>query len=86
MVFDPDKMKWLKVNPREFADHAAPATPGSISIEEDDDPFAGIDDLPDERSRIAPGMGGANKENSTTGGMDDNWNLGEEFDLCQSFI
>lgn len=95
MVFDPDKMKWLKVNPKELAAHNAdptnpnPLTPGSISglgDDDDDDPFAGIDDLPDERSKIAPGMGAANKENAGAGGMDDDWNLGEEFDLGQRFI
>ena len=86
MVFDPDKMTWLKVNQRELSDPVNPLTPGSASIEEDEDPFAGIDDLPDERAKVQPGMGGANKENSAAGGMDDDWNLGEEFDLGQRFI
>jgi hypothetical protein len=88
MVFDPEKMKWLKVNPRELSgagEGANPLTPGSISaLDDEDDPFAGIDDLPDERAKIAPGMGGANKENSAV--EEDNWNLGEEFDLGQRFI
>jgi hypothetical protein len=82
MVFDPEKMKWLKVDTRQLENNNA-LTPGSVSIEEDDDPFAGIDDLKDERSKILPGMGGVNKENAS---MDDNWNLGEEFDLGQRFI
>ncbi|KIV98932.1 uncharacterized protein PV09_09318 [Verruconis gallopava] len=83
MVFDPEKHKWLKVDPRQLDRHDKPLTPGSVSIEEDDDPFAGIEDLPDERSKITPGMGGINKENNV---MDDDWNLGEEFDLGQRFI
>ena len=86
MVFDPERMKWLKVNHRELAGPANLLSPGSVSIEDDEDPFAGIDDLPDERSRITPGMGGANKENPGHGRMDDDWNLGEEFDLGQRFI
>jgi len=86
MVFDPEKMKWLKVNQRELGNSANPFTPGSVSLEEDEDPFAGIDDLQDERAKIAPGMGGANKENSSSGKMDEDWNLGEEFDLGQRFI
>lgn len=83
MVFDPDKMKWLKVDPRQLEAHQA-LTPGSVSMEDEDDPFAGIDDLPDERSKVAPGMGGVNKENASA--ADDDWNLGEEFDLGQRFI
>jgi hypothetical protein len=82
MVFDPEKMKWLKVDSRQL-DAANPLTPGSISIEEEEDPFAGIDDLPDERTKVMPGMGGVNKENAS---MDDDWNLGEEFDLGMRFI
>jgi hypothetical protein len=82
MVFDPEKMKWLKVDSR-LLESQNPLTPGSVSIEEEDDPFAGIDDLADERAKIQPGMGAANKENDA---MDSDWNLGEEFDLGQRFI
>lgn len=85
MVFDPDRMKWLKVDPRQSMDPTHPATPGSVSIEDDDDPFAGIDDLPDERAKVMAGAGAANKENDSTMGGDD-WALGEEFDLGQRFI
>jgi hypothetical protein len=84
MVFDPERMKWLKVDPRSFADPSNTLTPGSVSIEDEDDPFAGIDDLPDDRANIAPGSGGANKENE--GPQADEWALGEEFDLGPTFI
>ncbi|TID20255.1 hypothetical protein E6O75_ATG07715 [Venturia nashicola] len=89
MVFDPDRMKWLKVDPRTLADPDKPLSPGSVSVEEDDDPFAGIEDLADENRKITPGAGGANKENegSVTGAsMSDEWALGEEFDLGPTFI
>lgn len=89
MVFDPDRMKWLKVDPRTFADPNKALSPGSVSIEDEEDPFAGIDDLPDETRKITPGAGGANKENegSAAGAsMGDEWALGEEFDLGPTFI
>jgi hypothetical protein len=88
MVFDPDRMKWLKVDPRTFADPSKALAPGSVSIEDEDDPFAGIDDLPDENRQITPGAGGANKENEGAGGgaAMDEWALGEEFDLGPTFI
>lgn len=89
MVFDPDRMKWLKVDPRTFADPRKSLSPGSVSIEDEDDPFAGIDDLPDESKKITAGAGGANKENEGAGGgaaMGDEWALGEEFDLGPTFI
>lgn len=89
MVFDPDRMKWLKVDPRSFGDPNKPLSPGSVSMEDDVDPFAGIEDLPDESRKITPGAGGANKENerSVTGApMSDEWALGEEFDLGPTFI
>ncbi|QDS76998.1 hypothetical protein FKW77_005992 [Venturia effusa] len=89
MVFDPDRMKWLKVDPRTFGDPNKPLSPGSVSIEDDDDPFAGIEDLPNEERKITPGAGGANKENeSSVAGapMSEEWALGEEFDLGPTFI
>jgi hypothetical protein len=85
MVFDPDRMKWLKVDPRSLTNNfdSSQLTPGSVSIDDEEDPFAGIDDLPDEKSsKVIPGSGGANKENEAGG----DWALGEEFDLGPTFI
>jgi hypothetical protein len=86
MVFDPDRMKWLKVDPRTLTNNfdSSQLTPGSVSIDDEEDPFAGIDDLPDEKSsKVMPGSGGANKENEAGGG---DWAIGEEFDLGPTFI
>jgi hypothetical protein len=86
MVFDPDRMKWLKVDPRSLTntfDHNQ-LTPGSVSMDDEEDPFAGIEDLPDEKSKVAAGAGGANKENEVGPAAD--WALGEEFDLGPTFI
>jgi hypothetical protein len=87
MVFDPQRMTWLKVDPRSLAsDPMAGGYAGtaSISVDEDeDDPFAGIEDLGDEKTaKVQPGAGGihsADKENQ-------DWAVGEEFDLGPAFI
>jgi hypothetical protein len=91
MVFDPQQMKWLKLDSRSMHLHAldpglltmASTAPGSISVEEEEDPFADIPDLKDEKAAIiAPGAGGildSGKENT-------DWVVGEEFDLGPSFI
>lgn len=55
MVFDPRQMKWLKL--KEGRDVSGPLSP-SITDGEEEDAFAGIDDLKDEFSPL-PGGGGA---------------------------
>ena len=49
MVFDPQSMRWLKAAPsaREGRSESNPLSP-TTNAEEDDDPFAGIDDLDDK--------------------------------------
>jgi hypothetical protein len=90
MVFDPQQMRWLKLDPRSLNADPSVLSPGSVSIEEDDDPFAGLDDLKDERDVVEPGTGGENKENvygsSAGGGSIDDWAIGEEFDVGPTFI
>jgi hypothetical protein len=107
MVFDPQRMTWLKLDARALA--ADPALmagggaaaaalaavvssgggPGSISVEEEDDPFAGFDELVDERAaKVAVGAGGVralDKENSATQ-QEADWIVGEEFDLGPAFV
>ncbi|KAF2397088.1 hypothetical protein EJ06DRAFT_584587 [Trichodelitschia bisporula] len=87
MVFDPDRMKWLKVDARTMAaaakgelagisDGGFGGGPGSVSVEEEEDPFAGIEDLADEGASTGGGVAlGEEKE----------W-VGEEFDLGPTFI
>ena len=80
MLFDPQQMKWLKLND--------PLSP-SASVEEED-PFAGMDDLPDENSKVLPGVGGMNSLMSSVGssgfGDDENVSMMEEFDVGPQFI
>lgn len=61
------------------------------TIEEDEDPFAGLDDLEDTRDKKSIG-GVGNKDNGSageTGGkpmVDDEWLVGEEFDVGPAFV
>jgi len=86
MVFDPVKMCWLKFRPEHGSHASGPKSP-SVT-EDDDDPFAGIDDLKDNAT-----SGGANAASSANGGnkslgglAGDEWLVGEEFDLGPEFI
>jgi len=86
MVFDPVKMCWLKFRPEHGSHASNPKSPSAT--EDDDDPFAGIDDLKEN-----VGSSGANAAGSTTGGTKslgglagDEWLVGEEFDLGPEFI
>jgi len=79
MVYDPVKMTWLK----------APRPPGNVhsptvDMDDDDDPFAGIEELKDNESvagHTAGGLGG----NASPGPNDPTF-IGEEFDVGPSFI
>jgi hypothetical protein len=101
MVFDPQRMTWLKLDRRSLETHNldplalgiqkhSPASIVSISIEEEEDVFAGMEDLPDERTKVAVGSGAADKENhlgsSAGDGTNEDWTVGEEFDLGPAFV
>ncbi|KAL1795489.1 hypothetical protein ACET3X_005713 [Alternaria dauci] len=76
MVFDPVKMTWLKA-PRPTNDMGSPS-----EVDEEEDPFAGLDDLKDNESVAGGnGMGGAGTPNP-----DDPTFVGEEFDVGPGFI
>ncbi|XPS67867.1 hypothetical protein M3J09_000161 [Ascochyta lentis] len=81
MVFDPVKMTWLKA-PRHSTNPQSPMSVGDA--DEEEDPFAGLDDLKDNESVVggnnfAGGAGGATN-------ADDATFVGEEFDVGPSFI
>ncbi|KZF20658.1 hypothetical protein L228DRAFT_249440 [Xylona heveae TC161] len=70
MVFDPQRMCWLKIGPS--------TNPLSSSADDDDeDPFAGLDDL-EEKKDVNTG------ENKST--LSDEWLVGEEFDVGPAFV
>jgi len=77
MVFDPVKMTWLKA-PRVSNDAKSP----SVDLDDEEDPFAGIEDFKDDHSTT----GGIGLNNGGTPKVDDPSFVGEEFDLGPSFI
>lgn len=97
MVFDPSQMRWLKL--AENADgSAAGLRSGSVQIEEEEDVFAGLEDLKEEdetRSRsgtLHSMMGGPHSKRDSFGEADgghssgDEWGLSEEFDVGPEFV
>ncbi|PNS14621.1 Protein byr4 [Sphaceloma murrayae] len=86
MVFDPIRMCWLKV--KNDQTHRTPSAKASPQIDEDDeDPFAGIDDLKDSGPSGPPAGAGASVNASQGGGLaNEEWLVGEEFDLGPEFI
>ncbi|KAF2640747.1 hypothetical protein P280DRAFT_490155 [Massarina eburnea CBS 473.64] len=78
MIFDPVKMTWLKAR-------RMPDDPRSSSVDMDDeDPFAGLEDLKDNES--VAGHGASGLGGNSTSNLDDPVFVGEEFDLGPSFI
>lgn len=95
MVFDPQRMCWLKMAPSHTSHHRFGATSSPRStgtVDDDEDPFAGLDDLDDSRDRKSVLSHGAGLEDdlSSIGGSkglaDDEWLVGEEFDVGPEFI
>ncbi|GAB7354394.1 hypothetical protein MBLNU459_g4892t1 [Dothideomycetes sp. NU459] len=81
MVFDPRRMCWLKLRPGD-AGHNNPKSP-SVA-EDEEDPFAAIEDLKEGPTGAASTNG---TRPSTSGGLaNDEWLVGEEFDLGPEFI
>ena len=85
MVFDPQRMCWLKMAPNTFSRHGRSESGGMSPATEDDeeDVFAGLDDLDDGNSKISAATGQGGKESSLA---DDEWLVGEEFDVGPEFI
>lgn len=88
MVFDPVRMCWLKFKAGENQPLRGPSNPKSPSAtdnEDDEDPFAGIDDL--KENKDASGTSGdAATAGGKTGLATDEWLVGEEFDMGPEFI
>lgn len=93
MVFDPHRMCWLKAAPRsgmhrEGSHSSNPMSPDTI--DEDDDPFAGLDDLDDgkDKKSVAGHLNDDSLSGTTknTGLVEDEWLVGEEFDVGPEFV
>ncbi|MCJ1340373.1 hypothetical protein MMC09_005667 [Bachmanniomyces sp. S44760] len=99
MVFDPQRMCWLKMGPTNNASHLRRTDSGSMSgdtyAEEEDDPFAGLDDLDEGKEKPRDGSvtgdkgrreGAKGRDSGAFGGGDDEWLVGEEFDVGPEFV
>lgn len=95
MVFDPQRMCWLKMAPSHASSHRLGATSSPRStgtVDDDEDPFAGLDDLDESKDRKSVVSHGVGLEDdlSSIGGSkglaDDEWLVGEEFDVGPEFI
>lgn len=94
MVFDPQRMCWLKMAPqhgdRRHGSSSIPMSPDTI--DEDDDPFAGLDDLDDgTKETSTAGQGHDDRLGGTAAGkgspmVGDEWLVGEEFDVGPEFV
>lgn len=89
MVFDPARMCWLKFKPQ-HADQGqtrkmtgAKTETDAGDDEDEDDPFADIEDLKDAH---APQKGPGGEGKAPGGLASDEWLVGEEFDLGPEFI
>lgn len=78
-MFDPVKMTWLKA-PRHSTGPQSPMSVGDP--DEEEDPFAGLEDLKDNESVVGGNTGGAGGAPNA----DDPTFVGEEFDVGPSFI
>jgi hypothetical protein len=76
MVFDPRQMRWLKLGRSPSGLYE-----GSPSVDEEEDPFAGIEDLKDDSTRVSVGAGAS----TGNAAIDDNSFVGEEFDVGPAF-
>lgn len=93
MVFDPQRMCWLKMAPQHGElRHESSSNPMSPdTIDDDEDPFAGLDDL-DDGTKAKSTAAQANDELSGTGAakgsslVEDEWLVGEEFDVGPEFV
>ena len=94
MVFDPQRMCWLKMAPQQASSthRGSSSNPMSPStIEDDDDPFAGLEDLDDGKDKKSVSGAKSLEVESLTGATsksyaDDEWLVGEEFDVGPEFI
>lgn len=68
MVFDPRQMKWLKVARGERGDSISRGT-GSVQLEEEEDVFAGLEDLKEESENMSS-MHDGPRERSVSGVVD----------------
>ena len=90
MVFDPQRMCWLKMGANQLTRRRSDVSSNPMSPdpnEDEDDPFAGLDDLDDTKERLSlAGIGNDPITGGSKGFIDDDWIVGEEFDVGPAFV
>ncbi|KAL8703914.1 MAG: hypothetical protein Q9201_002926 [Fulgogasparrea decipioides] len=89
MVFDPARMCWLKMGPAHKKASGKDSNPRSPAdtIDEDEDPFAGLEDLEDTKERKSVGGPGNTEDQGASKALqDEEWPVGEEFDVGPEFV
>ncbi|KAL8871288.1 MAG: hypothetical protein Q9174_002844, partial [Haloplaca sp. 1 TL-2023] len=88
MVFDPARMCWLKMGPSHRSGRESTPRSPADTVDEEDDPFAGLDDLEDtkERKSVAGIAGDDLTTTSSRALQDEEWPVGEEFDVGPEFV
>ncbi|KAL8910342.1 MAG: hypothetical protein Q9171_004340 [Xanthocarpia ochracea] len=87
MVFDPQRMCWLKMGPSHHTGGNSSNPRSPDTIDEDDDPFAGLDDLEDIKDRKSVGGLGVDDTGTSSKALaDEEWPVGEEFDVGPEFV
>lgn len=96
MVFDPSQMRWLKLAENPDGTTASALRSGSVQIEEEEDVFAGLEDLKEEdetRSRSGTLMqnnnsasgAAANQSRDSFGDVDGGHSSGDEWGVSEEF-
>jgi len=88
MVFDPVRMCWLKFKPEKGAQASGPKSPSVTENDDEEDPFADIEDLKETTASgpVAAGSTNGAQKKGLGGLTGDEWLVGEEFDLGPEFI
>jgi hypothetical protein len=87
MVFDPQRMCWLKMPPSATRSKSGDSEGGDTmdgfdAFDDDEDVFKDVPDLEDERKEES--VGGRRSDGAS--GLKDDWLVGEEFDVGPEFV
>ena len=86
MVFDPQRMCWLKMPPPSQASKsdAGDTLDGFNAFDDEEDVFKDVPDLEDSPAKEDAEVGGRKSDGAS--GLKDEWLVGEEFDVGPEFV
>lgn len=90
MVFDPHRMCWLKMPAGSSQKNGGKSESGDTmdgfdALDDDEDVFKDVPDLADEK-KVEDEAGSKKSDGGSTGGLKDDWLVGEEFDVGPEFV